>query len=107
MKKIREFLPDKCMIELLDTIEQYKEGWSDKHTFGAHLAMRTVAEWLNTETTAELEGVKPVHHECGLIEDGETFATDIDTCGFCEYVIDVSYRYCAHCGTKIDWSREE
>lgn len=116
-RRILNFLPTKCRERLLGIFEQesekankYWESIDDEpektlyigKQWGIDEVCREVRMYLDETTTAELEGVEPL--ENGNQKD----------CGFCGGMLYTtndalflqagrSFKYCPHCGTKINW----
>ncbi len=107
MRKIRDFLPEECVEDFEYDICEYPDKFLNPNgEITPDEVIRVFRDWLNTETTAELEGVKPVKKTLGGL-------AEFFFCGNCEDC-DVMWtehgnrhHYCPNCGAKIDWSGAE
>lgn len=95
-RKIKDFLPTEC-------INTLRAGVAIAAMTGNALEMLDV--FLDSETTAEPEGLKPVgdgnQKDCGFCKGMLYTTNDPD---FIQ--VGRSFKYCSHCGTKIDWEQE-
>lgn len=99
--KVRDFLPVECVEAFEHEICEYPDKYLNPDgKVTANEAIRVFRDWLNTETTAELDGVKAIIHE------GPTTQYD---CPICDEYLDHKLcdggkiNYCPNCGTKIKW----
>lgn len=109
MKKIRDFLPEECVLEIerlcAEGEKTVRPGiCGARYQEGARWVAFNIKKYLNTETTTELKGVYPKKH---IAHDGNIYTH----CGKCHKKIQPEFEtvqgFCMSCGTKIDWSDEE
>lgn len=103
MKKIKDFLPEECADSLIHGAQTFEYPEDEEFTADtiADMLFFYLMNWLWSETTSELKGVKP---ELKMVQPcmGGNHSY-VYRCGNCTTNIGRGWSYCPSCGTELDW----